>query len=297
MFERAQGSLTYLGFKSTANCCLTPSGMEVLEDEPSWGFEPSSSREQIFTKDKPSPLRIVKRRHSNDRYDGRTYTSHYPAVNADANGSPSEPSLIRSDFSPTLNLPRRRPKSAFERNNGCGNETATGMRRVSQRLSFGNCSMSRGDNVDIPRQDHRPRNASLFRHSASRFKKFRQKRHSVTSSLSVEAEDRTFSACTLPLERNIRLDLSSRASSRCTNYELKDIPNSTNSPFLPDFTRPKESPVVLYPHIRVVSETVGISFGQQHLWAAVEVSGRLSRADDGPDLEPEMMACSDKGES
>ncbi|KAH0497032.1 hypothetical protein TgHK011_004368 [Trichoderma gracile] len=59
-------------------------------------------------------------------------------------------------------------------------------------------------------------------------------------------------------------------------------------------TRPKDSSVVLSPHIRVVPETVGISFGRQHLWAAVEVSGGLYWAGDGPELDPEMMACPDK---
>ncbi|TFB03770.1 hypothetical protein CCMA1212_004604, partial [Trichoderma ghanense] len=266
--------------------------MDPFEEAPSWGFEPSTSREQVFTKDKPSPLRIIKRRHSNDRYDGRTCKGNYTAV--DPHGSPSESSFIRSEFLPTLRLPRRRPKSVSERKNGYENETATGLGRPSQKLSFGNCSMSREDDNDVPGQDHNLRNASFFRHSASRFKRFRQKRHSVTSSLDTGEGDRNFSACTLPSERNIWLDLSSRASSRCTNYELEAACYSTNLPIPSKLTRPKESSFVLSPHIRVVSETVGTSFGQQHLWAAVEVTGRLSRAGDGPELDPEMMAGLDK---
>ncbi|ETR97769.1 hypothetical protein M419DRAFT_90600 [Trichoderma reesei RUT C-30] len=213
--------------------------MDPFEDEPSWGFEPSSSREQVFTKDKPSPLRIIKRRHSNGQYDARTYKSNYAVV--DPNGSPSEPLFIRSEFPPTLKLPRRRPKGVSGWDNGYRIETSTGLGRP----------------------------------------------------LGIKGEDRNFSACTLPSERNIWLDVSSRASSRCTNYELKDACHSTNFPILSNATPSKESSVVLSPHIRVVPETVGISFGQQHIWAAVEVSGRLSQAGDGPELGPEMVACSE----
>ncbi|KAL6881063.1 hypothetical protein J3F83DRAFT_720903 [Trichoderma novae-zelandiae] len=266
--------------------------MEPFENEPSWGFEPSASRDQVFAKDKPSPLRIIKRRHSNGRYDGKMFKSIYTA--ADLNGSPPESSFVRSDSPPTLRLPRRRPKRESEQKHGCRSEAATGLGRTSQKLSFGNCSMSKYENDDIPGRDHQPRNASFFRYQASKMKIFRQKRRSVTSSLGNGDADRTFSACTLPSERNIWLDLSSRASSRCTNYELKDAYHSTDLPLLSNVARPKESSSVLSPHIRVISETAGISFGQQHLWAAVEVSGRLSQAGDGTEREPEMMACPDK---
>ncbi|KAL7796584.1 hypothetical protein V8C37DRAFT_351606 [Trichoderma ceciliae] len=82
---------------------------------------------------------------------------------------------------------------------------------------------------------------------------------------------------------------SSRVSSRCTNYEPRGTFCSTDSPLLSNSSLSERTEFVLSPHISVISETAGVLAGQQHLWAAVEVCGRLFPASGRP--EHEMMPC------
>lgn len=256
-------------------------------------YQPSSCFEQVFAKDKPSPLRIIKRRRNNSRYVKNSKGSY---AAADRDDSPPG-SLIRPDDSEslrTLKLPRRRPKIVSEEKHACGSEAATGLGQSSQRSSLGHSSVSRDENDDILGQGNKPRNPSFFRYPTLKIRKIRQKRYNVKNSFEGDG-DGNLSTCTLPTERSAWLDLSSRASSRCTNYEPKGANCLTDTSLLSNSSLLEKTALVLSPYIRVVSETGGIFAGQQHLWAAVEVSGRLFPAGDGPEPEPEMMPCSDKG--
>ncbi|EHK22360.1 uncharacterized protein TRIVIDRAFT_54187 [Trichoderma virens Gv29-8] len=266
--------------------------MESIENRPSTCFEPSTSRERIFVKDKPSPLRIIKRSRKHTVYDENTPKGSCTAAYVDVSPTGSPPGALLRSVDGTLRIPRRRPKTVSEEKHG--NDAATGAGRSSQRSSLDHRSVSRVEIDDITEQDSTHRIPSFFRYPTAKMKAFRRKRHSVISNLEDGDGDGNLSTCILTNECSGRRNSSSRASSRCTNYDPKGAYCSIDSSVLSTPSLREKSTYVLSPYIRVVSQTAGISTGQQHIWAAVEVSGRLFSPSDGPELEPQMTPYSDQ---
>jgi hypothetical protein len=100
---------------------LITSSMEFFENKLSPCFERSTSRESVFTKDRPSPLRIVKKRHNYSRQQN----SKGDCASAGVEGSP--PGSFEEGEPPRiLKLPRRRPKSVSGKSTSHENEVATG---------------------------------------------------------------------------------------------------------------------------------------------------------------------------
>ncbi|KAL7922378.1 hypothetical protein ACQKWADRAFT_326874 [Trichoderma austrokoningii] len=224
--------------------------MDFFENKLSPCFERSTSRDSVPVKDKPSPLRIMRRQ--------QTFKSNN--VDAGADDSPLE------DDEPqrTFKLPRHRPKFMSEKSTG-----------------------------HIPGQDISPPLPPGFRYPAATIRKLRQKRASIKNNLEHKDGHRISSTCTLPMEHsNTWLDDASRASSRCTYHGRRDSRGLAEVPFLPKPLLEEEAALVLSPHINVIPETTSMRAGQQHLWAAVEVCGRLFPADNRP--ENGGVVCSDK---
>lgn len=263
-----------------------------MENKSSACFEPSTSKDRILVKDKPSPLRIIKRCRGKNGYNGKNSKDSCSPSCFDVSPINSPPGALRWSEDGTLKIPRRRPKTVFEEK--YTNDTATDSRQSSQRSSFGHSTVIRDNNDNIAEQDKKYRTPSFFRYPV-KFTTFRRKRHSGQSNFENTNEDGTLLRCIPLKEGSVRLDSSSRASSRCTNYDPKSAYCSMDSSLLSNSSLPEEPGLVLSPYIRVVSETVGISKGQQHLWAAVEVSGRLFTASNGPETEPQTSPCLDQG--
>jgi hypothetical protein len=154
--------------------------------------------------------------------------------------------------------------------------------------------MGRSENDAILGQDKSSQHPSFFRYPTLKIRKIRRKRPSLKNSLENGDGDCISSTCTLPTERsNIWADDSSRASSRCTYHEPRGAYTLTDSPCISKSSLAEKATLVLSPHISVVSETVSMLAGQQHLWAAVEVCGRLFPACAGP--KHDEVPCPDKG--
>ncbi|KAL6896392.1 hypothetical protein GGI43DRAFT_424279 [Trichoderma evansii] len=108
--------------------------------------------------------------------------------------------------------------------------------------------------------------------------------------------DRISSTCTLPIEHsNMWLNDSSRASSRCTYHEQGDFNGLVEFPCLSRPLRAEVPMLVLSPHINVIPETMSMRAGQQHLWVAIEVCGRLFPAYSEPGND--RVHCPDKDTS
>ncbi|KAL7804355.1 hypothetical protein V8C43DRAFT_320785 [Trichoderma afarasin] len=258
--------------------------MEHMENKSSACFEPSTSKDRILVKDKPSPLRIIKRCRGKNGYSAKKSKDSCPPSCFDVSPINSPPGALMWSEDGTLKIPRRRPKTIIEEK--YMNDTAPDSRRSSQRSSFGHSTVIRDNNDNINEQDTKHRTPSFFRYPV-KFTTLRRKRHSDKSNFENANEDSTLLRC-IPLnEGSVRLDSSSRASSRCTNYDPKSAYCSMDSSLLSDSSLPEKPGLVLSPYIRVESETVGVSKGQQHLWAAVEVSGTLSTASNEPETEPQ----------
>lgn len=127
-----------------------------------------------------------------------------------------------------------------------------------------------------------------------KMRRSRRKRPSLKNNLENRDGDCITSTCTLPMEHsNTWLDDSSRASSRCTYHGQRDSRDLTEIPFLPKPLLAEETSLVLSPHINVIPETMSMRAGQQHLWAAIEVCGRLLPANDRPGNG--RVSCLNKG--
>lgn len=95
--------------------------MEFFENKLSPCFERSTSRESVLVRDKPSPLRIIKRRRNYSRQ--RTFKSSGADMGAD--DSPRG-SLEDGEPSRDLRLPRQRPKPMLEKKIGRVSKESTG---------------------------------------------------------------------------------------------------------------------------------------------------------------------------
>lgn len=125
-------------------------------------------------------------------------------------------------------------------------------------------------------------------------RKIRRKNSSLKNNLENKDGDRISSTCTLPIEHSdIWLDDVSRASSRCTYHEQRNSQGLAELPFLSKPLLAEETVLVLSPHINVIPETMSMHEGQQHLWAAIEVCGRLFPAYTRP--ENDRVPCPNKG--
>ncbi|PTB45419.1 hypothetical protein M441DRAFT_130021 [Trichoderma asperellum CBS 433.97] len=201
--------------------------MECFENKLSPCFERSTSRESVLEKDKPSPLRIIKKSRHYSRQ--RTFKN-----NSADTGVDDSPHGSWEDGEPprVLKLPRRRPKIVSKTRAGHASEESTDGDRIS-------------------------------------------------------------STCTLPIEHSdIWLDDVSRASSRCTYHEQRNSQGLAELPFLSKPLLAEETVLVLSPHINVIPETMSMHEGQQHLWAAIEVCGRLFPAYTRP--ENDRVPCPNK---
>lgn len=268
------------------------SSMEHLENKSPACYEPPTPKDRILVKDKPSPLRIIKRCRGKNGYSVKNSKESCPPSCFDVSPINSPPGALMWSEDGTLRIPRRRPKTIFEEK--YTNDTAPDSRRSSQRSSFGHSTVIRDDNDNTTEQDKKHRTPSFIRYPV-KLTTFRRKRHSDKSNFENSNEDGTLLRCISPKEGSMRLCSSSRASSRCTNYDPKSVYCSMDSSLLSDSSLPEKPGLVLSPYIRVESETVGISKGQQHLWAAVEVSGRLSTASNEPETRPQTTPCLDQG--
>lgn len=154
--------------------------------------------------------------------------------------------------------------------------------------------MSRSENDDIPGQDKSPQPPSFLRYPTFKMRKMRRKRPSLKNKLGNGSGDRISSTCTLPIEHsNMWLNDSSQASSRCTYHEQGGIDGLAELPFLPRSVQAEKITLVLSPYIHVIPETMSMRADQQHLWAAVEVCGKLFPADSGPGND--RVSCLDRG--
>lgn len=95
--------------------------MDFFENKLSPCFERSTSRGSVLPRDKPSPLRIIKRRRNYSRQ--RTFKSSSADTGAD-----DSPRGSLEDVEPPriLKLPRRRPKILSEKSTGHASEEPTG---------------------------------------------------------------------------------------------------------------------------------------------------------------------------
>jgi hypothetical protein len=100
-----------------------------------------------------------------------------------------------------------------------------------------------------------------------------------TGSAEYRRQERTFSASTVPF----RQVFGSRQHAP-NNLEILTSPSGVGisvpqaRDFVPRVTMPSgQRPCVLCPHVSVTSEVTALMEGQRSLWAAVEVSGRLSK--------------------
>jgi len=262
--------------------------MEFFENKLSPCFERSTTRESVPLKDKPSPLRIIKRRQNYGQQ--RTFKGNSAYTGVDY--GPRE-SLDDGEPPRVSRLPRRRPKPFSAKRNGHAGEESAGYRQSSQESTFEHSLVSRSENDNIPGQDKSPPLPSYWRYSL-KMKKLRRKRPSLKSNIENGVGDCISSTCTLPIEHsNMWLNDSSRASSRCTYHELGDFSGLAESPCLPTPFRAEKTTLVLSPHINVVPETMSMRAGQQHLWVAIEVSGRLFPAYSEPGND--RVPCPDKG--
>lgn len=262
--------------------------MEFFENKLSPCFERSTSRDPVLVKDKPSPLRIIKRCRNNSRQ--RALKSN--SADAGVDDSPRD-SLQDCEPPRVYRLPRRRPKIVSEKSTGHTRRGAIGQRQSSQDSCFEHSFASRRENDDIPGQDYSPELPTLYRYSL-KMRRLRRKRPALKTNLENRDGDRITSTCTLPMEHSHTwLDGSSRASSRCTYHGQRDSHNLAELPFLPKPLLAEETSLVLSPHINVIPETMSMRAGQQHLWAAIEVCGRLFPANNRP--ENGRVSCSDKG--
>ncbi|PKK47710.1 hypothetical protein CI102_8586 [Trichoderma harzianum] len=265
--------------------------MEHMEKKSPACFEPSTSKDRILVKEKPSPLRIIKRCRSRNGYSGKNPKDSCLPSCFDVSPINSPPGALMWSEDGTLKIPRRRPKTIIEEK--YMNDAAPDSRRSSQRSSFGHSTVIMDNNDSINEQDKKHRTPSFFRYPV-KFTTFRRKRHSDKGNFENANEDATLLRCIPLKEGSVRLYSSSRASSRCTNNDPKNTYCSMDSSLLSDSSLPEKPGLVLSPYIRVESETMGISKGQQHLWAAVEVSGRLSTASNEPETEPQTTPCLDQ---
>lgn len=95
--------------------------MEFFENKLSPCFERSTSRDPVLVKDKPSPLRIIKRQRNHNRQ--QTFRSN--SEDAGVNEGPRD-SLEDSEPSRVYRLPRRRPKIMSEKGTGHARKETTG---------------------------------------------------------------------------------------------------------------------------------------------------------------------------
>lgn len=290
------------GLIATSQYCITSaasksitylfSSMEHTKNKSSACFEPSPSKDRILVKDKPSPLRIIKRCRGRNGYSGKNSKDSCSPSYFDVSPMNSPPGALMWSADGTLRIPKRRPKIILEEK--YRDDTATDSRRSSQRSSFGNSTVIKDNNDNITEQDKKHRNPSFFRYPV-KLTTLRRKRHSLKSNFENANEDGTLLRCIPLKESSVRPDSSSRTSSRCTDYDPKSAYCSMDSSLLSDSSLLEKPGLVLSPCIHVVSETVGVSQGQQHLWAAVEVSGRLFTASNEPEMEPQITPCLDQG--
>ncbi|KAL7916092.1 hypothetical protein GGI35DRAFT_18957 [Trichoderma velutinum] len=265
--------------------------MEHIANKSLACLEPSTSKDRILVKDKPSPLRIIKRSRGKHGYGGQNSKGSCTEPYFDVSPISSPPGALTWSVDGTLKIPRRRPKTIFEEKHR--NDTATNSGRSSQRSSFDHRTVSRDNSDNITEQDKKHRTPSFFRYPI-KLTTFRRKRHSGKSNFENGNEDGTLSRCILSKQGRVQPDSSSRASSRCTDYDPKSAYCSMDSSLLSASSFLEKSALVLSPYVRVVSETVGVSEGQQHLWAAVEVSGRLFTVRNEPEIEPQTTPYSDQ---
>jgi hypothetical protein len=95
--------------------------MEFFENKLSPCFERSTSRDPVLVKDKPSPLRIIKKHQKNSRQ--RAFKSN--SVDAGMNDT-SRGSLDDCEPPRVYRLPRRWPKIVSEKGTGHARKETTG---------------------------------------------------------------------------------------------------------------------------------------------------------------------------